>query len=99
MAHFAELDNNNKVKRVLVIDNENIIDNNGNESEAVGKDFCLQFGPGPWVQTSYNGKFRKNFAGVGATYDTVRDAFIPPQPRPDTVLNEETCRWELPNNQ
>lgn len=95
MAHFAELDNNNKVKRVLVVDNENILDGNGNESEAVGKDFCLQFGPGPWIQTSYSGKFRKNFAGVGSIYDPVRDAFITPSPAPAALFDEQTCRWYI----
>jgi len=77
MAHFAELDNNNVVTRVIVVDNENILDGNGNESEAVGKQFCLQFGAGPWVQTSYNAKFRGIYAGVGVTYDPVQDVFIP----------------------
>lgn len=78
MAHFAELDNNNIVKRVIVVNNEDILDEQGNESEVVGKEFCLQFGPGPWVQTSYNAKFRGSFAGIGALYDTVQDRFVAP---------------------
>lgn len=96
MAHFAELDNTNTVTRVIVVDNNDILDAEGNESEEVGKQFCLQFGAGPWVQTSYNGNFRKNFAGIGSTYDPLRDAFIPKQPHPDWVFDEETCRWRPP---
>jgi hypothetical protein len=97
MAHFAELDNNNIVTRVIVVSNDDILDKNGNESEELGKQFCLQFGDGPWIQTSYNATFRKNYAGIGSTYDPQRDAFIPKQPRPDWVLDEETCRWRPPN--
>lgn len=97
MAHFAELDNTNTVTRVIVVDNNDILDADGNESEELGKQFCLQFGAGSWVQTSYNGNFRKNYAGIGSTYDPVRDAFIPQQPFPDWVLDEETCRWRPPN--
>ena len=95
MAHFAELDNTNTVTRVIVVDNNDILDADGNESEELGKQFCLQFGDGPWVQTSYNGNFRKNYAGVGYTYDAQRDAFIAPQTYP-SWSNEETCRWEAP---
>ncbi len=99
MAHFAELDNNNIVTRVIVVSNDDILDDNGNESEEIGKQFCLQFGEGPWVQTSYNATFRKNYAGIGSTYDQQRDAFIAPQPAPNYVFNEETCRWRPPNEQ
>jgi hypothetical protein len=81
MAHFAELDNNNIVTRVIVVNNKDILDSNGQESEAIGKEFCLQFGSGPWVQTSYNGRFRGVFAGIGAIYDPIQDKFIaPPKP-------------------
>ena len=81
MAHFAELDNNNIVTRVIVVRNEDTLDGNGTESEAIGKEFCLQFGSGPWVQTSYNGRFRGVFAGIGAIYDPIQDKFIaPPKP-------------------
>lgn len=80
MAHFAELDNNKVVTRVIVVNNSDILDPNGQESEAIGKEFCLQFGAGPWVQTSYNANFRKFFAGVGYSYDPVKDEFVrPPQ--------------------
>jgi hypothetical protein len=96
MAHFAELDNNNIVTRVIVVSNDDILDENGNESEELGKQFCLQFGDGPWIQTSYNANFRKNYAGIGYTYDQQRDAFIPQKLYPSWVLNEQTCRWEAP---
>lgn len=96
MAHFAELDNTNTVTRVIVVDNNDILDAGGNESEELGKQFCQQFGAGPWVQTSYNANFRKNYAGIGYTYDLNRDAFIAPQTYSSWVLNEETCRWEAP---
>ena len=79
MAHFAELDNNNVVTRVIVVDNKDILDKNGNESEAIGKQFCLQFGPGPWVQTSYNNNFRGTFAGIGYKYDSNHDKFVAPE--------------------
>jgi hypothetical protein len=81
MAHFAQLDNNNMVTQVIVVNNSDILDGNGQESEAIGKEFCLQFGAGPWVQTSYSNSFRKFFAGVGGSYDPVKDEFVqPPQP-------------------
>jgi hypothetical protein len=99
MAHFAELDTNNVVLRVIVISNEMILDSNGQESEAVGIAFChsLYGTDTRWTQTSYNGNFRKNYTGVGWHYDSVRDAFIPPRPEGDRwVLNEETCLWYDP---
>lgn len=108
MAHFAEIDQNNIVVRVLVV---------SNEQEHRGQDFLandLGLG-GTWIQTSYNTfanqhsnggtPLRKNYAGIGYTYDSVRDAFIPPrpqkvfpdQPNPeDYILNEDTCQWILP---
>jgi hypothetical protein len=98
MAHFAELNNNNIVTRVIVVDNKDILDADGNESEAIGKEFCLQFGLGPWIQTSYNASFRKNFANAEATYDPSRDAFITPSPGPDAFFDEETCRWKVRDN-
>lgn len=100
MAHFAEIGSNKVVKRVVVVPDD---------QEHRGQDFLrtdMGLG-GTWLQTSYNtygGKhllggnpYRKNFAGIGFTYDKVRDAFIPPQPDPTWVLNEETCLWEDPN--
>ena len=95
MAHFAEIGLNNVVLRVIVVANEELMDN-GQESEAKGAEFCRNLLGGTWVQTSYNGNFRKNFAGIGFTYDQNRDAFIPPKPYPSWNLNEETCQWEAP---
>lgn len=99
MAHFAELDTSSTVLRVIVVINDLIRDANGQESEAVGVAYCQSlFGAGTrWVQTSYNGNFRKNYAGIGYTYDTQRDAFIPPKPDGDHwLLNEDTCQWYDP---
>jgi hypothetical protein len=83
MSHFAKLDSNNIVTEVIVAEQDFI------NSGAVGDSFL-------WVQTSYNGNFRKNFAGVGHTYDKTRDAFIPPQPYPSWTLVEDTCQWNPP---
>lgn len=98
MAHFAELDQNNVVLRVIVVGNDMIMEN-GQESEAKGIAFCQQlFGANTrWIQTSYNGNIRKNYAGIGDDYDPNRDAFIEPKPEGDGwVLDEETCRWRKP---
>ena len=87
MSHFAEIDGDNKVLRVLV-------GNNSDTNE--GYDWLIENLGGTWVKTSYNGNIRKNFAGIGYTYDEGRDAFIAPKPEchPDLVtLDEETCRW------
>jgi len=98
MAHFAELTENNVVCNVIVVLNEVITDENGVEVEATGVEFCQSlFGKNKrWVQTSYNGNFRKNYGYPGCTYDVGRDAFIPPKPFPSWVLNEETCLWDAP---
>ena len=87
MSHFAELDENNIVIRVLVGDN-----NLPNE----GYDWFIENLGGTWVQTSYNANFRKNYAGVGFTYDSQRDAFIPPKPFDSWTLDEGTCLWQPP---
>lgn len=87
MSHFAELDENNIVLRVLVGDN-----NMPNE----GYDWFVENLGGRWVQTSYNGNFRKNFAGIGYTYDEQLDAFISPKPFESWTLNETTCLWQAP---
>ena len=80
MAHFAELDNNNTVTRVIVIHNNELLDDNGNESEANGIAFCKQlYGENTrWVQTSYNNSFRGTYAGVGYKYDPTANVFSPP---------------------
>jgi hypothetical protein len=98
MAHFAQLDKNNLVIQVVVVDNEKIIDNNGTEQESLGVAFLRSlFGRDTiWLQTSYNGRLRKNYAGIGYSYDPVRDAFISSQPFPSWSLDLETCQWEPP---
>jgi len=95
MAHFAQIENN-LVTQVIVVDNSNILDAQGIESEVVGAQFCTDLLGGTWVQTSYNDNMRKNYAGVGSTYDVTRDAFISLQPYPSWVLVEDTCQWEAP---
>jgi hypothetical protein len=95
MAHFAELDANNVVLRVIVVNNDELMDN-GDESELKGIAFCQSLFGGNWMQTSYNATFRKNYAGEGFTYDAQRDAFIPPKPFDSWVLNEVKCRWSPP---
>lgn len=98
MAHFAELNADNIVTRVIVVGNPDCLDKNGQESEAVGIAFCQQlFGSDTrWVQTSYNSNFRNVFAGPGCTYNEKLDAFIGKQPFPSFILNEETLEWEAP---
>ena len=99
MAHFAEINENNIVTRVLVV---------GDDQEHRGNEFLandLGIG-GTWLKTSYNTQggvhmlggtpFRKNYAGIGYSYDAERDAFIPPKPFASWILNEETCTWQSP---
>lgn len=83
MAHFAKIDSNNIVTQVIVAEQDFI------NSGAVGDSFL-------WVQTSYNNNFRKNFAGIGDTYDKTKDAFIAVKPFPSWTLDETTCVWEAP---
>jgi hypothetical protein len=89
MSHWAELDDNNVVLRVTVGDNN---DPNGDE----GYQWLIENLGGVWVKTSYNATIRKNYAGIGFTYDAVRDAFIPPKPFNSWSLNEATCQWQAP---
>ena len=98
MAHFAELNDDNVVLRVIVVDNNRLIDSNGYEQEHLGIAYCKSlFGNDTkWRQTSYNANFRKNYAGIGYKYDVQRDAFIPPKPFNSWSLNESTCRWDPP---
>ena len=96
MAHFAKLDENNNVLAVHVVNND-VITIDGVESEQAGIDFLTSLhGHTLWKQTSYNGNIRKNYAGIGFTYDAGRDAFIAPQPWASWILNETTCQWESP---
>jgi hypothetical protein len=95
VAHFAELDENNVVKRVIVVDNKDTSDANGNEIESIGVAFCQKLLGGNWKQTSYNGNIRKNYAGIGYTYRADIDAFVAPQPYPSWVL-DVNAQWQAP---
>tara|TARA_R110000765_G_scaffold292822_1_gene388383 strand:- start:79 stop:462 length:384 start_codon:yes stop_codon:yes gene_type:complete len=98
MAHFAKLNEENIVVQVIKVNNNELLVD-GNESEAQGIKFLnatYKVNNITWKQTSYNGNIRKNFAGIGYTYDETRDAFIPPKPFNSWVLNETTCLWEEP---
>lgn len=101
MAHFAELDADNKVTQVLVVDNTYLLDQNGQESEAIGISYLRGiFGSGiNYKQTSYNNNFRVRYAAIGGTYDAVFDAFIPPKPSPDSTFNTQTLDWDIPDIQ
>jgi len=109
MASFAKLNSNNIVERVESVVNEVLKDSNGVEQEAIGIQFLKTLYNEPnaiWKQTSYNTiggvhslggiPFRKNHAGIGMTYDEIKDAFIPPKPFNSWILNENTCLWEAP---
>ena len=95
MAHFAQLENN-IVTKVIVVSNQDILDENGQESEQKGIDFCSNLLGGTWKQTSYNGRIRKNYAGIGYTYDETLDAFIAPKPYNSWVLDELIAQWKSP---
>lgn len=103
MAHFAEIETsqdedeiNCEVIRVIVVANEEILNSHGEEEEELGASFCRSLFGGTWVQTSYNGNFRKRFAGKNFIYNRQLDAFIPPKPYDSWLLNEDTCLWEAP---
>jgi len=98
MAYFAKLGTGNIVENVISINNTVITDANGIEQEQLGVDFInkLYNTRDVWKQTSYNNNFRKNYAGIGYSYDQQRDAFIAPKPFNSWILNENTCRWEAP---
>ena len=99
MAHFAKLGVGNIVETVEVVSNNVLLDENGKEQEQLGVNFLRELYNEPhaqWFQTSYNHNFRKNYAGIGFTYDTERNAFIAPKVFNSWKLNETTCRWEAP---
>jgi len=95
MAHFAKIENG-VVTQVIVVDNKDCSDATGVEKESIGIAFCERLFGGTWRQTSYNASIRKNYAGIGYTFDADRDAFIPPKPYNSWVLDEETCLWNAP---
>ena len=92
MAHFAKLGVGNIIIKVAVVSNDIAT------TEQAGVDFLnnLYGSRDVWKQTSYNGNIRKNYAGIGYTYDQTRDAFIAPKPYNSWILNETTCQWEAP---
>jgi hypothetical protein len=106
MAHFVELDIFKKVIRGVVVDDKDTQDKKGSEVESIGAKYLHDGFGGTWVKTSYNTSanvhklggtpFRKNFAGIGYTYDDTRDAFIPPKSYASWTLSESTCQWEAP---
>ena len=98
MAYFAQLDPSYIVTEVISVNNATIDNLPFPESEPVGVAFLQSlFGSTTvWKQTSYNANFRKNYAGIGYTYDPVLDAFIAPKPYPSWVLNTTTCQWQAP---
>lgn len=95
MAHFAQINEQGTVLNVIVVNNSDILDESGQESEAVGKQFCQNLLGGEWVQTSYNGNMRKQYASIGGRYDQVNDVFILEQPYPSWVL-DENFDWQAP---
>lgn len=98
MAYFAQINADSIVDQVVRVANSVIIDNDGKESEQLGIEFCqsLYGKDTTWLQTSYNTTIRRNYAGIGYSYDADRDAFIPPQPFPNWLLDEDTYLWQPP---
>ena len=96
MAHFAEIDSEGTVQRVLVVSNT-VTYQGDEEVEELGTAYLQNMFPDTdWVQTSYNDNFRKRYAGKGMKYDVERDSFIPPQPFPSWLFSEESLSWEAP---
>ena len=96
MAHFAEIDTDNIVLRVIVVANEDTTDADGNEVDSIGEAFCNDLLGGAWRRTSYNNNYRTRYAGPGYTFDAGRDAFLTPRPFPSWTLNDSTTDWEPP---
>jgi predicted nucleotidyltransferase len=96
MAHFAKLDENNIVLEVNVVSNDAL---DASNEEASGIAFLTEWSSGysNWKQTSYNASIRKNYAGIGYSYDPVRDAFVPPKCHEEATINEDTCLWDCTN--
>jgi hypothetical protein len=95
MAHYAQIDENNIVTQVIVIDNKDTADANGVEKEYIGAAFCERLFGGTWKQTSYNGNIRKNYAGIGYTYQADIDAFVAPKPYASWTL-DANAQWQAP---
>lgn len=100
MAHFAEIDSNNKVLRVVVVDNQDV-ENNGGDQSTTAENFVASLIPFSengvrWIQTSYNNNFRGRYAGAGNLYSPEQDKFYSGQPFPSWTLNNTTLKWEPP---
>jgi hypothetical protein len=95
MAHYAQLDENNVVTQVIVIGNKDTADANGVEKEYIGAAYCERLFGGTWKQTSYNGNIRKNYAGIGYTYQADIDAFVAPKPYASWTL-DANAQWQAP---
>jgi hypothetical protein len=95
VAHFAKLDENNVVTQVVVVANKDTADADGVEKEHIGAAYLESLLGGTWKQTSYHGNIRKNYAGIGYTYDADIDAFVAPKPYPSWVL-DENAQWQAP---
>ena len=95
MAHFAKIENG-VVTQVIVVANKDTADASGVEKEHIGAAFCEKLFGGEWKQTSYNGNMRKNYAGIGYTYNAGIDAFVPPKPFASWVLDNDTAQWNAP---
>lgn len=95
MAHFAKIENG-LVVQVIVVSDKDTADEQGFEKESIGTAFCERLFGGEWKQTSYNGKIRKNYAGIGYSYDPVLDAFVPPKPGEGWNLDPATAQWISP---
>jgi hypothetical protein len=96
MANFALLNLDNVIINIIEVDNKDILDSNGKESEEIGIQFCSSIIPGKWMRVSDDSKFIKNIPTIGFSYDKQRNAFIPPKPYPSWIFNEETCQWQSP---
>jgi hypothetical protein len=96
MAHFAQLNDNNVVVRVIVVDNKDTTDATGVEKEYIGKAHCEKIYGGRWVQTSYNGNIRKRYAGIGMVYLEEHDHFAPPKPSATATYDPELGEWVKP---
>lgn len=96
MAHFAQINEEGIVQRVIVVSDSDTADSNGNEVESIGAEFCKELLGGEWIQTSYNNNMRVRFAGIGCFYDMARNAFIRIKPYPSWELDESSVDWVPP---
>ena len=95
MAHFVRIENG-VVVQGIVVSNQDTADEHGVEKEEIGIAFCFNLLGGTWKQTSYNGNIRKNYAGIGYTYDETLDAFVPPKPFASWLLDTDKAQWKAP---